>query len=126
MLRLILTLTTVLILSVAGFSQTTEKKDSSSANKEWKEAMDEVEKTLEDIEIPEIDIDRIMDEVRASMPTREELNSYKDVISDAVREIKKIDLSELERALEELGDELGEIFSDRHPEKEKDKRKKIE
>lgn len=126
MLRLILTLTTVLILSVAGFSQTTEKKESSSANKEWKEAMEEVEKTLEDIEIPEIDIDRIMDEVRASMPTREELNSYKDVISDAVREIKKIDLSELERALEELGDELGDIFSDRHPEKEKDKSKRIE
>ncbi len=126
MLRLILTLTTVLILSVAGFSQTTEKKESSSANKEWKEAMEEVEKTLEDIEIPEIDIDRIMDEVRASMPTREELNSYKDEITDAVREIKKIDLSELERALEELGEELGEIFSERYPEKEKDKSKKIE
>ncbi len=125
MLRLTLTLATVLILSVTGFSQTTEKKET-TVNKEWKEAMDEVEKTLEDIEIPEIDIDRIMDEVRASMPTREEMNSYKDVITDAVREIKKIDLSELERALEELGNELGEIFGDRHPEKEKDKSKKIE
>jgi Fe-S cluster assembly scaffold protein SufB len=126
MLKLTLILNTVLILSVAGFSQTTEKKETTSVNKEWKEAMGEVEKTLEELEIPEIDIDRIMDEVRESMPTREELNSYKDEITDAVREIKKIDLSELERALEELGDELSEIFGDRHPEKEKDKVKKIE
>jgi hypothetical protein len=123
MIRLTLTLAFALTISLNVFSQADEKKEERSLNKEWREAMEEVENTLEDIEIPEIDVDRIMAEVREAMPTREEMNSYKDVIRKAVNEVKKIDLSELEQALNELGRDLEDIFHEHQTPKDKEKKK---
>jgi hypothetical protein len=123
MIRLTLTLAFELTISLNVFSQADEKKEERSLNKEWREAMEEVENTLEDIEIPEIDVDRIMAEVREAMPTREEMNSYKDVIRKAVNEVKKIDLSELEQALNELGRDLEDIFHEHQTPKDKEKKK---
>jgi uncharacterized protein YpuA (DUF1002 family) len=123
MIRLTITLTFALFLSITGFGQANENKEDRSLNKEWKEAMEEVESTLENIEIPDIDIDRIMAEVRDAMPTREEMNSYKDIIREAVSEVKKIDFSELEEALNELGEELENILHEHHTTKDKAKKK---
>lgn len=118
-----LTFILAVFLTAFGFSQADQKKEDKSLNREWKEAMAEVEETLDNIEIPDVDVDRIMDEVREAMPTKEELSSYKDVVREAVQEIKKIDLTELENALDELGRELEDIFRDHRPDKNKDKSK---
>lgn len=123
MIRLTLTIAFALSLSMTVFGQANEKKEDRSLNKEWKEAMEEVETTLNNIEIPDIDVDRIMAEVREAMPTKEELTSYKEVIRDAMREVKKIDLSELEEALNELGHELENIFHEHQVPKGKEKNK---
>ena len=106
-----------------GFGQSGQKKEDRSLNREWKEAMEEVEETLDNIEIPDVDIDRIMDEVRQAMPTKEELSSYKEVVREAVQEVRKIDLTELENALDDLSRELEQIFRDHRPEKNKEKDK---
>ncbi|MBK8505813.1 MAG: hypothetical protein IPL46_28610 [Saprospiraceae bacterium] len=123
MIRLSLTLAFALSLSLIAFSQANEKEEDRSLNNEWKEAMEEVESTLNDIEIPDIDVDHIMAEVRKAMPTRDEMNSYKEIIRKAVTEVKKIDLSELEEALNELGHELEDIFHERQAPKNKEKKK---
>jgi Tfp pilus assembly protein PilO len=100
-----------LALYVSGtYAQVEERKESQTLNQEWKQAMEEVEDALKNIEMPDIDVDKIMDDVKRAMPTREEMDSYKEVISDAVKELKKIDLSELESALQDLQIELNDIF----------------
>lgn len=123
MLRFTIVFLFVLGLTASGYSQKDQKEDHRSINKEWKEAMQEVEEALQDIEIPDVDIDRIMEEVRDAMPTREEMDSYREIVSDAVREVKNIDFSELEEALNDLGRELENIFQDRHYDKSKSKSK---
>ena len=110
MQKLIITLTLMLSCMLVGFSQSDADKDQQSLNQEWKKAMREAEKALEDIELPDIDIDKLMEEARQAMPSREEMESYKEVIAEAVRELKKIDLSDLEDALHEIGKELEDIF----------------
>jgi GTP1/Obg family GTP-binding protein len=119
MARLTFTFIFTLTLIATGFTQTTKEEEPESFNQEWKMAMEEVSRTLREVEIPQVDVDQIMDEVRKSMPTREELDSYKAEIADAVREIQKIDLSEMERMLDELAKELDQLFSDHFPNREK-------
>lgn len=131
MARLTFTLIFALTLIATGFTQTTTKEEEpESFNREWKMAMEEVARALEEIEIPEVDVDQIMEDVKKSLPTREELDSYKAEITDAVREIQKIDLSEMERVLDELAKELDQIFDDHFPNREKtpkeDHNRKIE
>ncbi|MCB0688501.1 MAG: hypothetical protein KDC53_18305 [Saprospiraceae bacterium] len=124
MKRLYFTLTLLLSFSMMAFSQTEPEKQEPSLNKEWKEAMEEVENSLKDIKIPEVDVDRIMDEVREAMPTREEMESYKEIVADAVGELKNIDFSELERAMNNLGKELENLFKDHQKKENNDPGKK--
>ncbi|NND33868.1 MAG: hypothetical protein HKN76_14860 [Saprospiraceae bacterium] len=123
MQKFAITFILILCCVIIGYTQNDASEKDNSLNKEWKEAIQEAEKALEDIQMPDIDIDKLMDEARQAMPTREEMESYKEVIAEAVRELKKIDLSELEDALDEIGTELENIFGhDRDP----STRKKIE
>jgi hypothetical protein len=119
MARLTFTFVFTLTLMVTAFTQTTKEEEPESFSQEWKKAMEEVARTLSEIEIPDVDVDQIMDEVKQSLPDREELDAYKAEIADAVRELKKIDLSEMERALDELAKELDQIFNDHFPNREK-------
>ena len=110
----------ILIAATATFTfAQTEKKDNDhqqtdekTINSEWQEAIRTAEEALRDIEIPDIDVDQIMRDVKEAMPSREEIEDYKEIVTDAVSELKEIDLSGLEEALSELRYELGEIFSD--------------
>ena len=65
------------------------------------------------------------------MPSKEEIEEYKDVVQEVIHEFKKIDLSELEIAIKNLNLELQDIFGKinidpgKDLEKEKPKSRKI-
>lgn len=121
MIRVIYVLTLMLLSFGIGYSQNDSKREI-DLDRELKEVMKEVEEALDEIEIAEVDVDRIMDEVRESMPTKTEMNDYKEIVRDAVRELKNIDLSELKRTMEEVGRELEDLFQDHHWEKSDEKK----
>ncbi len=102
--------------------KTTPKKDK-SINHEWQQAIDEAADALRNVEIPDIDVDEIMEDVKEAMPTREEIADYKEIVAEAVGELRNIDLSGLEEALAELRAELGDIFEDHNDERRKEKKK---
>ncbi len=114
MKRILCTLLAVLLAAGITFAQKDKEptQKEGTLNQEWQEVIKDVEETLRDIEIPEVNVDEIMEEVREAMPTRAEMDEYKEIVADAVGELKSIDLSELEDALHELRRELGDIFSD--------------
>ncbi len=112
------------------FAQAEEKKGKKdrhqteiSIDREVKEAMKAVEEALANIEIPDIDIDAIMEEVEEAMPTHEELESYRDVIVDAMEDLQDIDLSPIEEALEELAEMFEDIEIDIKHDRDKDRKK---
>ncbi len=107
-------------------SSSPKEKKEHSLNQEWQEAIKNAEEALRNIDIPEIDIDQIMADVRAAMPTKEQMESYKDEVADAVRELEKVDLSELEEAMRELRYELKDIFGDWDKDRHEDGPKKNE
>lgn len=124
MKRILFTALTILFAAGITFAQKEDKEPTQregSLNQELQEVIKDVERTLRDIEIPEVNVDEIMEEVREAMPTRAEMDEYKEIVADAVGELKNIDLSELEEALHELRIELGEIFSD-HEWNDRDRR----
>lgn len=115
----------LLVLLFAGISnaQSNEENKNIPLNREWKDAMKEVEKALEEIEIPDLDLDQIMVEVRQAMPTQEELKAYQEIVQDAMRELQQIDFTELEKTLEAVGRELKDIrVPDQHWEKSNDEK----
>ncbi len=99
-----------------------DEVDFDQINDEVNRAMREVKIALNDIDVEEISrnveeglreakeaINEIdMDEVRKSLPTKEEMESYKKEIRDAMKELEDLDLS----PLEEFFKELSEIFDD--------------
>ncbi|MCB0666194.1 MAG: hypothetical protein KDC80_10245 [Saprospiraceae bacterium] len=121
MIRVIYVLTLTMLSLGIGYSQNDSKRET-DLNRELKEVMKEVEEALDEIEIAEVDVDRIMDQVRESMPTKTEMNDYREIVRDAVRELKNIDLSELKRTMEEVGRELEDLFQDEHWEKSDEKK----
>ena len=121
MIRVIYVLTLTMLSLGIVYSQNDSKRET-DLNRELKEVMKEVEEALDEIEIAEVDVDRIMDQVRESMPTKSEMNDYREIVRDAVRELKNIDLSELKRTMEEVGRELEDLFQDEHWEKSDEKK----
>ena len=99
-----------------------DEVDFDEINDEVDRAMREVKIALNEIDVEEISrnveeglreakqaINEIdMDEVRKSLPTKEEMESYKKEVRDAMRELEDLDLS----PLEEFFKELSEIFDD--------------
>ena len=131
MKKILFTLSVILLTGGITFSQTekkeTPKKETDrSINHDWQEAIKDAEEALRNIEIPDIDVDQIMEEVKDAMPTREEIEDYKHIVAEAMGELKNIDLTGLEEALEELRKELGDIFSDNPEENNGDKKDKDE
>ncbi len=88
-------------------AQSTDSSPDRNINDEIQSALEEVERSLDNIEIADIDLQGIMDQVKASLPTKEEMVKHQEVVRDAlhdvVKEIKKIDFTELERALQDIG-----------------------
>jgi len=93
-------------------AQSNDTRQDKNANNEIQRALEEVERSLDSIEIPDIDLQGIMDQVKASLPTSEEMAKHQEVVRDAlkdvVKEIKKLDFTELENALKDIGS----IFDD--------------
>ena len=100
-------------ISSVSFAQTQE----SDINQSVKEALEEVNKAIEKIEIPEIDVEKIIEEVEAALPTKEQMEDIKEGVQSAIKEIEKIDLSGIEAVLRDLED----IFSDFEIDIRKDK-----
>ncbi len=132
MKNLLLGILIVGLSSSIAMAQTAEpEKDTATISMEWEQALDEMELTLEKIEIPRIDVDSLVEEVRKVMPSKEEIEEYKDVVQEVIHEFKKIDLSELEIAIKNLNLELQDIFGKinndpgKDLEKEKPKSRKI-
>ncbi len=80
--------------------------------------MEEVEEALNSIEIPAVNVDEILNEVKRHMPSREEVAAYKEVVRDALREVRKIDLTHVERALERISEVLSDIREEHRRERQ--------
>lgn len=69
---------------------------------ELKEGLSEVKESLKQLEIPEMDLEKIVQEIEKVMPSQEQLTSAKAIMIDAVEEIEKIDLEPLMGVLQDL------------------------
>jgi DNA repair exonuclease SbcCD ATPase subunit len=94
------------------------QQDSTPTEEKWNEnfqkAMEELQLQLENLEIAEIDMDELRaelknielpeleelrEEVRKSMPSKEELKAYHEIARDALKELKHKDFVEIEATL---------------------------
>ena len=108
-----------------GFAQQEPAKEKKHIQKDWEEAMEEMHRALDKIEIPEIDLDSIMNIVEETMPSRKQMDSLKEVMEDTLEEIEKIDMSFLDEIFKNLEQVFDEMEHELHNSKNKAKVKKI-
>ncbi|MDH3649061.1 MAG: hypothetical protein OEQ53_05220 [Saprospiraceae bacterium] len=118
MYRIIMGLFFVLALGLVASAQSKElekKEDQKEKilDADWKEAMKDVEHAIENLQIPDLEVEKIIHELEEVMPTKVEWDHLKTGLKETVKELKKIDLSEIEEALKELEGVFDQIIESR-------------
>lgn len=111
-MKILLTLCALLLASSSNVFAQQEEPTRSQWEKEMKEAIEKVTETLGNLEFPQIDMESLIIDIQAEMPTKEEMNLHKEKLSEAIKKLKEIDLNHIEQYVEDLEEELEGIIED--------------